>query len=126
MELFGKTYGFKLTVGASAELAKACPDGDMNRIGELLKPAFVSAFSGSPETATVFLLALNRGYEQARAFAEPGCEPARLTAELIAAMDFVQFNTAMTEAMQAFRLNGAPSVGAEPAKKNGDADSESR
>lgn len=122
MELFGKNYGFKLTVGASAELAKACPDGDMHRIGEMLE----GAFGGTVDGAASFLLALSRGYEQARSFAEPGYQPAPLTPELIAAMDFDQFKAAMTEAGEAFRRNNTPSVGAEPAKKNGAADSESR
>lgn len=121
MKLFDKEYGFKLTVGASAELAKACPEGDMNRLDEVLD----GAYSGTIDGASKFLLALSRGYEQARAFEEIGYKPQPLTEELIAAMDFDQFAEALREAGAAFRRDGAPTVEAESAKKNGGADSTS-
>ena len=117
MELFGREYGFKLTIGASAELAKACPDGDMNRLDAL----FSGEYAGTLEGATALMLALSRGYEQARAFAEPGYQAQPLTRELIAAMDFEEFHAAMAEAGAAFQRQSKPTVSAEPAKKNGEA-----
>lgn len=36
MNIHGKEINFALTIGASIEIAKLCPDGDLRRIGEVV------------------------------------------------------------------------------------------
>ena len=34
MEIYGKEYGFKLTVGAGCEIAERCPGGELKNVRE--------------------------------------------------------------------------------------------
>ena len=36
MKIGNKEYGFRLTVGASVQIAKLCPNGDLSRISEAI------------------------------------------------------------------------------------------
>ena len=36
MKIGNKEYGFRLTVGASLQIAKLCPNGDLSRISEAI------------------------------------------------------------------------------------------
>jgi len=59
MKINGKERNFKLTIGASGELASICPDGDINRIGEV----FEGDFAHIPTAAAKLVSTLNKWYE---------------------------------------------------------------
>lgn len=53
MRIYGIDYGFAYTVGAQAELARLCPDGDITRLGELYGGGAVDANRNLAETACI-------------------------------------------------------------------------
>lgn len=117
MEIYGRQYEFKLTVGAACEIAEHCPGGELQRFQELIQGPMASAMEGR----TVFICALSRGAEEARAFAEPGYKPEPLTPALVRSLPIEIFNLALTEASEAFLAGLQTAVGVAPAKKNEDA-----
>ena len=64
MQVYGREVGFRFTVGASAKIADLCPDGDIERLGELLDGSYGQV---SRDTAAI-VVALSEGYEQAQRF----------------------------------------------------------
>lgn len=114
MKIYGRDYGFKMTVGASVEISEMCPDGDIKNIGQLLE----GRFSQVSRTGAEFICALSRGFEAAKSFEEPGYKPAPLTVELLMTLDQETFTETQLEAMRAFKNDKQGTVEAEPAKKN--------
>ena len=64
MVINGKEYGFKLTVGASIQIAKLCPNGDLSRIAE----AVGGEYGQQAEAMAKFVEALSNGYAAAEEF----------------------------------------------------------
>lgn len=59
MKIHGKEINFALTVGASLEIAKLCPDGDLQRIGELFGN---DNYIKTVETSIKMMKAMNNAY----------------------------------------------------------------
>lgn len=116
MEIYGRNYGFRLTVGAACDIAEKCPGGELKNFQQLLVGDAASATEGR----TVFLCALSRGDEEARSFEEPGYKPAPLTRALLRSLDISTFGALMAEASEAFKAGLETAVGVK-AKKNEDA-----
>lgn len=116
MEIYGREYGFKLTVGASARIADMCPGGELGKVGELMK----GRYSKVTKVGADFIVALSEGYETARKFAEPGYVPQPLTRELLMSLDVKTFTAVQQAAMDAFSRDQRTSVEVEASKKNGD------
>ena len=114
MEIYGREYGFKLTVGASSDISEFCPDGDIKRVGEVLS----GGFAKTVKAGSAFVCALSRGYEEARSFEEPGYVPAPLTPEIMRSLDMDTYRQVMSDAMSAFVRDQKTTVEVEPAKKN--------
>lgn len=112
MIINGKERGFFLSVGAAAELADMCPDGDINRIDEVLS---------GPNTGKVlrasanFLCTLNKWYEISK---NPEATDWLKKNEILA-LPPDTFNEVMTYAMSAYRDDRQTSVDVIP-KKNGE------
>lgn len=116
MEIFGKERGFLMTVGASAEIAKLCPDGRLENWGKMI--------SGANDVTTIenraaLIVALNAGYEQNKAFTEPGYKPEPLTKEAVLALPNKEFLGLLADALKATQPQRE--IESEPLKKNADA-----
>lgn len=111
MNIGNKTYGFKLTVGASIQIAKLCPDGDLGRIAE----AVGGTYGHQAEALAKMISALSNGYAAAEAF--EGREAARLTPEDVLALDPKTFEEVTKEAFAAFRADVSGELEVKPTKK---------
>lgn len=58
MTIHGKEIGFALTIGASVEIAKMCPNNDITRISEVLEGDYVQTVSISAKLIKL----MNDGY----------------------------------------------------------------
>ena len=115
MVIHGKERNFLLTVGASAEIAELCPDGDITRLGELL----TQNNSGKQlRSIAKVIAALSRGYESSRKYEEPGYEPSPLTADEILTLTMEELTQLRDEAFDKFVQDSKPTVEVEPSKKN--------
>ena len=77
MKIHGREVGFMLKVGASAEIAKLCPNNDISRLGELFGDDYVASI----DIVSKIVVALNKGFEMAKSFEEQGYQPKPLTHE---------------------------------------------
>lgn len=115
MELYGRDYGFKLTVGGMADIADLCPDGDITKIQSL----FDGRYSKITKKGIAFICILSTGYEEARGFEDPDYKPTPLTPALVRSLAPAEFAALQKEAMAAFGQDAKPSVEVDTtAKKN--------
>lgn len=113
MEIFGEEYGFLLTVGASADIADLCPNGDLNRIGELLdgKVADTIRFTAS------FIVAMSNGFDDAKRFAGEEVTHKPLTARMLLSLPSDIFREVQDAALKAFKAGTETTVQVAPSKK---------
>ena len=103
MQVYGREVGFRFTVGASAKIADLCPDGDIERLGELLDGSYGQV---SRDTAAI-VVALSEGYEQAQRFENPAYKPRPLSVEEIMSLrpaEFMDFGLALEAVKQGKRI----------------------
>ena len=117
MNYKGKKIGFKRTVGALTELTKLAPDGRADRLGEVFSQDNLGL---TVENGAKFLAILNKWYEKARAFEDPGYKPDPVPADWFMLLDMEEYTNLLTEAMKTFEEDGKTTVEAvEPkGKKN--------
>lgn len=113
MIINGREIYFKRTVMATCIIADRCPEGDIARVKEI----FEGAYHNYMENAAIFVVALNDGYERAKALEEPGYTPHPLTVEEVMLLDFDEFNALLDAAKAAFAAE-KPTVETQPSKKN--------
>lgn len=113
MKIFGEEYGFMLTVGASAEIAKLCPDGDLNRMNEVIGGNFADAVTFSAK----FIVAMANGYDDAKRFAGETVTHKPLTLDMVMALPGSEFAEVQTAALAAFGEDLNPSVEIDSKKK---------
>ena len=113
MTVFGREVGFLLTVGASAEIAELCPDGDIGKLVEVLSGTTSATLTN---TARI-IVALSRGYESNRAFSEPGYVPRPLTVQEVLALPQSVFLAMQKEAVAAYTASNQTRVEVEEDKK---------
>lgn len=113
MVIYGKEREFLMTVGASADLAKACPGQKLANLGKLFSASGddVTSLEGTAK----LIVALNKGHEMARSFREPGYQPDPLTVEQVLSLDMVTFRQLAQEAGKA--MNQDRTIESEPLKK---------
>ena len=115
MRIHGKEIGFSLTMGASAEIAKMCPDGDLKRIGELLDRPYAESI----DFQVRLIEALNKGYAEEKKWEGESCD--RLGQDELLSLSPQEFNSVALEAMAAFNRDSQGEIDTvEPAgaKKN--------
>lgn len=112
MTVHGKERNFKLTVGASEAIAEMCPDGDLARIGEILDGPYTAV----AKVAMSVIAELNRGYEEAKGYEEPGYTPDPITIAELSTLEFRELVAMQREALAAFRRDSTPTVEIEPDK----------
>ena len=113
MELNGREIRFRRTVYANCKIAEMSPNHDINRINDIFKASDTMV---QLDFAMGFIIAMNEGYEKAKAFNEPGYEPHPITREELEFCDVDQLNDLFTEAEEAFRADGKVCVETEPRK----------
>lgn len=113
MIVHDKDRRFKLTVGASMKIAELCPDGDMNRLKEVLTGSYASIM----KNVVAIILALQAGYEDAKAYDDPTYTPDYMTEEEIATLEPADFQRLETEAIAAYVADSKPTVEVEYKKK---------
>ena len=96
MKVRGREIKFLRTVKATADIAKLCPDGNIERIEEL----FNGDLSTTLETGAKLISYLNEGYEMNRHLDDPSYEPNVLTVEEIMYLDDKTFTELMQSAMK--------------------------
>ena len=111
MLINGKEYGFKLTVGASIQIAKVCPNGDLARIAE----AVGGEYGQQANAMAKFIEALSNGYAAAEEF--EGREANRLSYESVLAMSPTLFAEVCNEAFKAFGADIKGEIEVEASKK---------
>ena len=111
MNIGNKTYGFRLTVGASVQIAKLCPDGDLGRIAESVG----GGYGQQAETLAKIIAALSNGYAASEAF--QGRDANRLSVEDVLSLDPKTFEAVTKEAFAAFGIDVKGEVEVAPTKK---------
>lgn len=111
MNINGKEYGFKLTVGASIQIAKLCPNGDLARIAEAVE----GGYEKQAETMAKIVSALSNGYAAAEEFA--GRKAERLTPESVLSLSPDQFTEISAEAFRTFGVDVKGEIEVESSKK---------
>lgn len=96
MKIGNKEYGFRLTVGASVQIAKLCPNGDIARISE----AVGTQYDKQAEVLAQIVSALSNGYAAAEAF--EGRKANRLSVDDVLSVDPKTFEELTKEAFAAF------------------------
>lgn len=76
MVIKGRERGLEFNVQSHEEISKLCPDNDMAKMGDLYKSTFDSV-----NNTIKIAIALNRGYEDHRAYDNPSYKPEYLTEE---------------------------------------------
>ena len=113
MEIFGEEYNFMLTVGASAAIADCCPDGDLNRLSEILD----GKFSQTIDFTAKLVEAMAKGYDDAQRFAGKEVTHKPLTAEMVKALPGAAFKELQSAAFASFKADSQASVEVAPPKK---------
>lgn len=121
MQVYGREVGFRFTVGASAKIADLCPDGDIERLGELLNGSYGKV---SRDTAAI-VVALSEGYEQAQRFEDPAYKPRPLSVEEIMSLRPAEFMELQQAAMTTWVEDKKATVEVELEKKESGKDKES-
>lgn len=117
MEIYGRNYSFRLTVGAACDIADRCPGGELKNFRELIAGGPMGAVT---DGRIAFVCALSNGDEEARSFEDPGWTPKALTPQILRTLSIPQFADVLAEATEAFAAGLETTVGVRPAKKNGD------
>lgn len=120
MVIFGEEYGFMLTVGASAAIADLCPDGDLNRMGDVLQ----GKFSDTIFFTAHFIEAMAKGFDDAKRYAGEEITHKPLTAEMVMALPSDVFKEVQSAALASFRGDTKTTVEVAPSKKKENSEAE--
>ena len=113
MVVFGKERGFLMTVGASAAIAKMCPDGRLENWTKMLASGDDAS---TIENRAKLICVLNDGYEQNRHFSDSSYKAEPLTVEAVLALPSKTFIGLLGEALKA--TNPDREIESKPLKKN--------
>lgn len=114
MEINGREINFLRTVKATSDLAKICPDGDIERLGEL----FNGDLSTTLETGAKLIHFLNEGYEMNKHFMDRSYQPRVLGVDEIMYLDDQTYTELMQSAMVSMGVGAETTVEVEEPKKN--------
>lgn len=120
MIVHGKDIHFKLTTGASGEIANLCPDRDINRIGEMLN----GAYGDTLLIMEKFCRILNKWYVRSEKY--EGRDADMLDEGEILVLDPNQYKEITAEAMASFTGDAKTEVKAKPVKSKKAVAEESR
>lgn len=112
MKVNGREIKFLRTVAATIEVANMCKDGDINNVESL----FDGNYQDSQISAAKFMAVLSAGYEDNKAFSEPGYKKNPITEQEVLTLTDEQFNELFTEAVKAY-AGEKQTIETEPVKK---------
>lgn len=112
MKIYNKEVGFALTVGASIEISKLCPDNDITRIDAVLGSDYVKNL----ETTVEIFLIMNRAFVAVEKM--EGREADEITREEILTLTPRKLNEVTRSMMAAFKSDSKGEVEVE--SKNGE------
>lgn len=107
MKIHGKERNFCMTIGAAKRIAKLCPEGKLENLNVMLSNGNTVDMV---EKVTELLVILNEGYENKRAFEEPGYTPDVLTVEELETLEVEELTKLQTEALRTIRKDQKPDV----------------
>lgn len=113
MKVYGREIGFLRTVKATSEIAKMCPDGNIERLGELLGGDLATTL----ETGAKIIHYLNEGYEMNRHFMDRSYQTQILGVDEIMCLDDATFTELMKSAMAGIGNGAETTIEVEPTKK---------
>ena len=113
MVIFGEEYGFMLTVGASAAIADLCPDGDLNRMNEVLD----GKYSDTVNFTAYFIEAMAKGFDDAKRYAGEEVTHRPLTADMAKALPSDVFQDLQAAALASFSTDLKTTVEVAQSKK---------
>ena len=113
MNVHGKEIGFALTVGASIELARMCPENDIQKIGEL----FGDTYLANMENIVKFLSIMSKGFKDAEWI--DGRQADSLSEDMIRSLRPDELTELMNEAMASFKMDSTGEIEAESKKEAG-------
>lgn len=113
IKAFDHEWDFALTVGAYAEIAEVCPDGDLSRIEEIFAGKSAQVF----KAGAALISALANGAEQQRHFEDSGYTPHKMTPELVLALTPQLYSDMQAAAMSALKTGQETTVNLAPSKK---------
>ena len=113
MVINGREINFLRTVKATADLAKLCPDGDIERMGEL----FNGSLSTTLETGAKIIHYLNEGYEMNKHFMDRSYQPKVLGVDEIMYLDDKTFTDLMNSAMASMGVGAETTIELQENKK---------
>lgn len=99
MVVFGKERGFLMTVGVIDKISELCPDGEIANLYDLFSDDVKTA--DKLKSAAALIVYMNEGFEENKAFNEPGYEAEPLTIQQVRALPFDVVNDLEAEALKA-------------------------
>lgn len=114
MKINGREIKFLRTVKATSDLARLCPDGDINRIGELFDG---SDLATTIESGAKLIHFLNEGYEMHKAFTEPGYKPNIISVDEIMYLDDMTYTKLIESAMKGLGIGAETTIELQEPKK---------
>lgn len=113
MIVHGKERKFRMTVGASAEIAKMCPNGDLRELGKIFTRNFVSDIGNIAKIIEI----LNHAEEEAHSYEDPTYTPDYMMAAEIMTLTPSELTELQKEAFGTIKKDSAQTVKTAPAKK---------
>ena len=113
MKIYGREIGFLRTVKATSEIAKICPNGDIERLSELL----MGDLSTTLETYANIIHYLNEGYEMNKHFMDRSYQPQILGVDEIMSLDNDTYTELVKTAMAGIQNGAETTIETEPTKK---------
>ena len=113
MEIYGKDYGFMLTVDALCAIANECPNHDINRINEWLGSDMVSITNAMKVMAP----AMSKGYCDVMSEIDPKFKGEPLTAKIIGMMPPQMLSELENEIVKAYQSGQQTTIETKTKKK---------
>lgn len=113
MVINGREIKFLRTVKATSDLAKLCPDGNIERLGEL----FQGDLPTTLETGAKIIHFLNEGYEMNRHFMDRSYQPQIIGVDEIMYLDDQTYTKLMQSAMEGLGVGAETTIEVEESKK---------
>lgn len=116
MIIHGKERKFMFTVQVALELAKICPEGNLERLGDVISNG---DYTQSLPNIARFIVAMNMGYENAKKFENPNHEVDVITYEEVLNTDFNVVMQILDVAMAAYQNDSKREIKTQAAKGKG-------
>lgn len=114
MEINGREIKFLRTVKATSDIAKLCPNEDIEKIGEL----FEGSLPLTLETGAKIIHFLNEGYEMNKHFSDPSYKPNVLSVDEILYLETETYTALMQDAMKGLGNGAETTIEVQESKKN--------